>query len=268
MSQERTVFKSAFGHSLRSSAPIPVPEHLQHFTTAVLQGQYTFKVGKNEENGRLCLELALPAYSEEGFVEGLVVLEEGVEMDEQGAKMLEQLKATTSPCGMMCQNSRGALKTMFDELAAKSLSADTAISSVKKQSAVIVKSALEKLQIKSELVQGRTIVEMDALIAEAESEILRELLSLAGENAGLKEYLESAIQLHQKLELDDTIDSDPAMGCCGGGGCCGEGEGGCCDDVEEHEEEGGCCDHGHDDHHHHHHHDHGHGHGGCCDHGH
>lgn len=268
MDSQKTIFKSAFGHSLRSSAPIPVPEHLAHFSCALLQGRYTFKVGKNEQNGRLCLELALPEYDRDGFVEGELELEPGVEVDEEGLKMLAQLRATTTPCGMVCQNSRGALKTMFDDLAAVDLSAvKESVDKVKKGSTSIVRAALERLQSKSELVDGRTIIEMDALIAEAEKEILAELV-LVSEDATVKSYLEKATLLHSQLELDDTIDSDPAMGgCCGSGGCCGD-EGGCCD-MDECDDDDGCCDddacdHDHD--HNHGQHDH---HEGCChDHGH
>lgn len=268
-----TTFKSAFGHSLRSSAPVPVPRHLAHFTTAVLCGRYTLKV-TNGPNNNLSLELALPEYDSEGFEEGLLVFDEEIKgLRENGPEMLQEILATTIPCRMIEQSARGALKTMFEFVSQSydSVNSVAELKTVKVASVEIVRDALKRLQEESESVAGRTIKELDALLASAEMHILNKLLEVTNDNQPLlTEYLNKVIQLHKDLEADTSIDSDPPIeddccaaggGCCGGhtchddgddcGGCdaddccaddCGAGDCGADDCCKTRE---GCCDHNH-----------------------
>ena len=248
-----TVFKSAFGHSLRTSQPIPVPEHLAHLTVSVIAGQYVFKV---HGGPKLSLELSLPDYSSEKNEEGeIVYVPSDTQVPEEGKKMLEQIKNTTNPASMVLQNSRGALYTMFEYVCAQRelISNTQGIVDLKHKSCDLITKALEEVKTNAEALSGRTIVEMDEVISGAERTILTGLLDACKSNSVLAEYFEKLIQLHSDLALDTSIDSDPPMECCGGG-CCGEAsscgaEGDC--------KSSGCCDegecganscHDHDDH--------------------
>jgi hypothetical protein len=209
-------FKSAFGHSLRTTAPRPVNEFLEHLVAAVLGSKYNFELEPDgEEHFSITMKLAnYDVAPGTEISEGTISLAEGVPEDMRNK--LEDLAKETYPASALTQMSVGQLKEFYtyansmtemlrsEEKAAK-------LDTLKRASHELCMRALTQIQKDAEALNSPSVMDMDPVLAKGEASILQALRDHEACDDELRAYFDKLIEMHSTFETDEI--ENP--GCCG-----------------------------------------------------
>lgn len=245
-------FKSAFGHSLRTSPPSSLDEYYEHMLAAVLGGAYNLTISKDtseaapaqaegegeavasaeasekDAENMVSIRMNLPTYDsnpEAPLKEGIVTVEDGVTLENSEEK-LKGLVAETYPAKVLTELSPGLLQAFytFANSWTERLRSDAnkeAVTTLKRSTVKLLAQAFQNIGKAMETVEGRNIFVMDPILAEAETFLLTSLKDNEVCSAELKGYFEVLLQMHAALVTDEAEPEQPHQhshegGCCGG----------------------------------------------------
>lgn len=210
---DQQLVKSAFAHSLRTSAPRPVNEFMEHFACAIIQARYVVVANQDpNDQDSVSLALILPSYEDEELREGYVVLGEGLDLPEKARAAFDDVAQNNSPAVMIHQMSKGPLKSLFEYVISRTedIRASQDLPTLKRAMSKTVLKTLETLQAKVEALGSSKLPDLDPLLAESEASIIQAFADLSTEESN-KAYFAELLKLHAELASDSAAALEDLM---------------------------------------------------------
>lgn len=205
--------KSAFAHSLRTSAPRPVNEFMEHFACAIILARYIVIANQDpNDKDSVSLALILPSYEDEELREGYVVIGEGLDLPEKARAAFEDVAQNNSPAAMLHQMSKGPLKTLFEYVVSRTddIRASEDLPVFKRSMTKTIQKTLDELQAKVETLGSSKLPDLDPLLAEAEASIIKAFAEISTQESN-KTYFAELLKLHAELPSDSAAALEDLM---------------------------------------------------------